>query len=60
MQFPNIWKELMEDVENLVASGEDRREVMYWAQSEYDSYCAQANGEIYGPGEPVWDVQGRL
>lgn len=60
MQFPNIWRELMEDVEALVEGGEDRREVMYWAQQEYDSYCCEANGEIYGPGEPVFDVQGRL
>lgn len=50
----------MEQVKELVAAGEDRREVMYWAQSEYDSYCGQANAEIYGPGEPVWDADGRL
>lgn len=50
----------MEQVEFAVAAGESRREVMAWAQDEYDSYCCEANAEIYGPGEPVWDVQGRL
>lgn len=60
MLYKHIWEELMADVEELVKMGEDRREVMFWAQGEYDTYCGQANAEIYGPGEPVWDVQGRL
>jgi hypothetical protein len=60
MQFQNIWDELMEEVEELVASGESRREVEEWAQEQYDAYAAEANSWIYGPGEPVWDVQGRL
>lgn len=60
MEYQNIWDELMEGVEDLVASGESRREVMAWVREEYDSYVGNANAEIYGPGEPVWDVQGRL
>lgn len=60
MEFQHIWDELMEEVEELVKMGEDRREVMAWARNEYDTYVGQANAEIYGPGEPVWDVQGRL
>jgi hypothetical protein len=60
MQFQNVWDELMEGVEELVAGGEDRREVMAWVQEQYDSYCADANGMIYGPGDPTFDVQGRL
>jgi len=58
MQFQHVWDELMEQVAFAVAAGESRREVMAWVQSEYDSYCCEANSEIYGPGEPVWDAGG--
>ena len=60
MQYQHVWDELMEDVDAAVAAGEPRSEVMAWAQGEYDSFAGQANAEIYGPGEPTWDVQGRL
>ena len=60
MQFPEIWKEMMVELDELVAIGEDRREVMAWMQEQYDTLCCECNGEIYGPGEPVFDVQGRL
>ena len=60
MPYQHIWDELMEQVAFAVAAGESRREVMAWARSEYNSYARAADAEIYGPGEPVWDVQGRL
>lgn len=59
-QFPNVWADLLEDVAAAVESGESRREVLAWAEEQYDSYCADACGEIYGPGPAVFDVQGRF
>lgn len=60
MQYQHIWDDLMEEVEAAVAAGESRREAMEWARDHYDTYCGQVEGLIHGPGEPVWDVQGRL
>ena len=53
--FQNIWDELMDSVEAAVESGEDRKEVMEWAYSEYDTYAANANAIIHGPGPAVFD-----
>jgi hypothetical protein len=60
MQYQHVWDELMADVDAAVAAGEPRSEVMTWARNEYDLFAGAANAEIYGPGEPTWDVQGRL
>jgi len=56
LEFPHIWNELMEQVGFAVAAGESRREVMAWAQSEYDAYVGHAHSEMYGPPEPTWDA----
>lgn len=60
MQYPHTWNDLMTDVDAAVEAGEPRSEALAWAQEQYDSFAAQANDEIHGPAEAVFDVQGRL
>ena len=54
-EFPNVWADLESDAKALIADGEDAREVWAWAESEYDAHCAEAHGEMYGPGPAVFD-----
>lgn len=55
-EFPNVWADLMESVDAAVAAGEPRSEVMAWAEDEYSAHCAEAHGEMYGPGPAVFDA----